>query len=248
MKKGLFILALAAVGAVSQAVTFTYWDFNTNPSDGLTSTGTLVPNFANGAASIALTGGTTSTFAAGFQNPIADNSVAAGAGANNSGWNTTTYPAASANNGTAGIQAVTPTTGYYNISVTWDQRHSNTASKWVRFDYSNDGGINWILGSAGAGSVFSAATGDVFNADRSVDLSGDPLANNNPNLRFRIVSIFAPGGGSYVASTTGSTYGTTGTWRFDSVRVAGTVVPEPASMIALGVGVVTILARRRKRA
>jgi hypothetical protein len=135
----------------------------------------------------------------------------------NSGWSTTSYPSQGSNNKTAGVQFNVSTLGYERVIVTWDQRHSGTASRYIRFQYSTNG-VDFIDGP----SIEATVMGNFI--PHNVDLSALPVVNNQANFAFRIVSEFqdtATGSGAaqYVGTTSG--YGTSGTWRFDLVTVTG---------------------------
>ena len=137
MRGSLIVRAFVALGAFvvtlglthAEGVQLAFWDFNTESTA------------ANGgvyaaSSSLALVGGTTATFATGSPLDTATT---------NRAYNTTTYPAQGTNNLTAGILFRVPTTGYTNITVRFDVRWSNTASKYLRFQYTTDG-MNWING------------------------------------------------------------------------------------------------------
>jgi hypothetical protein len=221
MNKTLFVLAAAITAGAANAIILTQWNFNDE---------TLVPQI--GAGTAALIGGTTSTWATGSPND---------GGAPNRGWNTSGYPTQGNNSGTAGVRYNVSTAGYMNIRVKWDQRNSNTSSRFFRFDYTTDGGSTWNLGSV---TEFTAG-GDawmVFNRD----LTGDTSVNNNANFGFRMVTVFEPGTGQYKASNLTSNYSPNGTHRYDLVTVEADVVPEPASIAALGLGLAAIARKRRK--
>lgn len=212
---GLLIALLVSIigfapASVFATTTFTQWTFNSVPPDTSTTTGSTDP--ATGTGTAALVGGTTAAFASG----TAGNGSSDPASTDNSGWNVTTFAAQGAGNETRGVQFNASTVGRQNIVVSWDQRHSNTASRFVRFQYSTDG-INFT----NVEPLFEATGGDTWFNGRTVNLAGLPGVNNNPNFAFRIVAAFAPGSSAYVASNAASNYGTTGTWRFDMVTVIG---------------------------
>lgn len=239
MRGSMMTRALVALGALTvalglsqaQPVQLVLWDFNdqdTNPDAGVNAS----------ISSLALVGGTTASFAVGSPLDTATT---------NRGYNTTNYPAQGTGNLTAGIVFNTPTTGYMNITVQFDVRWSNTASKYLRFQYTYDG-VNWNNGPqlvAGGGDWWWGPNNS--NTRILVDFTGDTQADNNPNFAFRILAEFAPNTNSYEAAAPGRNYGTTGTLRYDLVEVRGEVVPEPASLLALGVGVAGLLGLRRRK-
>jgi hypothetical protein len=221
--KGLVVGAVVAVVAASASAQtiITQWNFNGAAIPG----GGTSPTTAIGAGSASLIGGTTSpggNSGTGSSDP---------ATVNNLGWQTTTYPAQGANSGTAGGQFLVSTVNFAAITVKFDQRHSNTSSRWVRIQYTLTGaGGPWI-----DGADFSATAGDTWFNERTLDLSAVSGANNNPNFGFRVVSIFDPSTpGAYSASNPASTYAG-GTLRFDMVTVSGTpsVPTPPTGQVAL---------------
>ena len=157
-----------------QSAVIAQWTFNSSPSDANTTTGTLSP--ALGAGTSTTIGGVSQTFAGG--SPVDP----AAAGNDNSAWNTSTYPASNVGNKTAGVRFNVSTAGRQNISVRWDQRASNTGSKYIRLQFSTDGNVFSDFPNSIAGSInFESKTND---------LTGIPGVNNNPNFAFRIVAEF----------------------------------------------------------
>lgn len=210
-----FLLSVAALILVSgtvQADIITQWNFN-NITPGNVATATP----STGAGSLFLFGGTTtptSGSAGGGSTDTASTNLA---------FQTTTY---AAQGGAArGVTFSVSTAGFTGITVSWDQRHSNTAAKGVEFFYSSDG-TNFTTFAS-----FTADGGDQWFNNRTVDLTSITAVENNPNFAFRVLQR-ATSGSNYEASNTGSTYASTGTWRFDMVTVSG--VPEPSSGILLG--------------
>ncbi len=219
-------LVLAAPIAAQAQIVVTQWNFNAS---------TTTPSVGAGAAS--LVGGTTATFASGAAN---GGSTDPQGTTGNFGWNLSTFPAATAGNLSAGAQFAVSTLGQSGIVVSWDQRHSNTSSAVVQFQYSTNGTT-----FTNFGMPFIASAGDTWFNNRTVDLSGVAGVSNNASFAFRIVSSFAPAAGGYVASTTGSSYATTGTWRFDMVTVSAVPEPTTTALLLAGLAAVGLLARRR---
>jgi hypothetical protein len=148
------------------------WDFN--------ATNLLVvttPTASIGSGTASLLNGVTATFSSGtYSDP------AGTPGAANSGWNTATYPPQGTSNKTAGVQFNVSTLGYQNILLTWEERHSDTASKYVRLQYTTDG-TTFV-----DGDVFTMLSLNNSFVFYTSDLSGIPGVNNNANFAFRIVS------------------------------------------------------------
>jgi hypothetical protein len=162
-----------------------------------------------------LIGGATATFATGSGGDPASS------GNDNSGWNTTGYPAATANNKTAGVQFNASTAGKQNIIVSWDERASNTGSKYVRLQYTTNGTTFFDFPTT---TTISSPT--VFES-KTNNLSGLVGVNNNPNFAFRIVAEFESSAANTVNSNyvgASGSYGTGGTIRFDMVTVIGATV------------------------
>src|SRR5215211_2405086 len=158
---GAFCLASATF---ARAELITQWNFNSVTPDGVGTTGTNIPSAGIGTAT--LVGGTTATYAAG--------AAADPAPSDNSGWNTASYPAQGTGNKTRGVQFNVSTVGYDRMMVTWVHRHSSTASRYVRFQYSING-VDFIDGPS-----FSTDVIDVYHS-RSVSLSAIAAVNDNPN-------------------------------------------------------------------
>ncbi|HVF96054.1 MAG TPA: choice-of-anchor I family protein [Flavisolibacter sp.] len=187
----------------------TQWNFNSAPPDGNTSTGTNLPVI--GAGTITSVGGTTT----GFNSGVGSTDAAA---ADNSGYQTTGYPAQSAADKTAGIRFSVSTAGYNNIIVSYDLRHSNASSRYEQLQYTTD--LTATTPVWEDAQVFDGNGGDTWFNNRSFNFSAVTALNNNPNAGFRVVSTFASSTTGYAASNGGVYSG--GTWRFDMLTVRGT--------------------------
>lgn len=232
-------LLLASMALTASADDLTRWDFN-GPTATTVPGGTSSPTPSVGSGSARVVGGVT---APSFNSASADGGSSDPATApNDFGWQTSSYPAASAADESAGVEFSVSTVGWEDIVISYDVRHSNTSSRYESVQYSIDGVTFTTY------QYFTGAAGDTWFNHREVDLSGIAGVENNPNFKFRIVAAFeatAQGSGApnYVASAT--SYATTGTWRFDYVNVAATAVPETSSALLALLGSTLALRRRR---
>ncbi|MBW6491396.1 MAG: T9SS type A sorting domain-containing protein [Lentimicrobium sp.] len=197
---------------VSAQVTIAQWTFEGD---------VITPSTGSGTA--ALVGGTTATFATGYT----------GTGTGGRAWNSSTYPAQGTGSGTAGVEFLTSTSGFSAISLNWDGRHSNTSANRLRVQYTLTG-TDWQNFEANASNAvntvggidkgfdngrFIADAGDTWY-QRGADFSGIAGVAGNAAFGVRIVTEFVDGS-NYGAATSTSTYGTSGTLRYDNVTIAG---------------------------
>jgi hypothetical protein len=241
MKKNLIIVAFAfmcltAVYA-AQANIITQWNFNSNPSDANTATGTTATSIGSG--SIKLVGGVTVDSAGAFNDGSSNDTNTS----DNSGYVTTNYPAQSTGNKTGGIEFDLSTAGYQSISISFDLRTSNTSSKCYRVQYSIDG-----TNFTDYGTAPFTGKGDNWNLNKLADLSAITGVNDNPNFKLRVVTEFDPDNpNQYTSANKNSGYATTGKYRWDMVTVSGVPVPEPSSVILLVAGLASGLGYLRLR-
>ncbi len=211
----LFLLLFGVMGSIDAQV-LTFWNFNSIPPDGSTSSGTSAPILGSGKIVLR---NTTNTYASGVGS--ADTTSY-----DNSGFNSTGYPAQGTNSMKNGVEFFVSTLGKKDVVVYWSNRHSNTASKWVKFQYTVDS-LNWIdFDGNGTDTLghYRATTGDVWFNNRMANLSGIDSVNDNAKFGFRIVTAFTPGGSTYEAAKSTSTYAG-GTLRFDAVAVSASDIP-----------------------
>lgn len=211
-RMGTVLLALTAQLTFAQT-TITQWNFNSVVPDASTATGTTQPSAGTG--TLAVTGGLTASFASGTAgNGSSDPAPAA----DNSGYGLTGWPAQGTGNKTAGITFSASTSGYQNIQVSFDLRHSNTGPAHIQLQYCPD-----VTAGAPVWTDFNtaAATGGDTWFQRSFDLSSVTALNNNPHAGFRVVAAFAPATTAYAPANPASNYSTGGTWRFDMVTIKG---------------------------
>jgi autotransporter-associated beta strand protein len=208
---GLFLVATAARAF---GVTLASWDFNSVPPDADATTGTLQPATGSGTAS--LVGTVTGSFTA--SNGSSDPNTT-----DNSNWRITTWPAQGTQNKQNGIQFNISTVGYQLITLEWDLRNSNTASKYSRLQYTTNG-TDFI--------DFQVITMpfETWVNSQTANLSAVPGVANNPNFGVRFVAEFestaiGSTNANYVPCNPTNTYGSAGTLRFDMVYVFGVLQP-----------------------
>lgn len=114
---------------------------------------------------------------------------------------------------TAWVQFTTGTDGWQGINVSWSQRVTSTGVSHIMFQYTTDG-TTWVDHEL----LRSTAVAQWVNF--SVDLSGIPAVDNNPNFAFRLAADISPDTGNYIGPG-GANTATTGNWRLDNVLVSG---------------------------
>ncbi len=216
MKLLMLLCCLLAGIMTARPETIVLWTFNSPWPDGQATTGSLEPSSGWGYASVV--GEIKTSFGTG--------DTAAGhdpAGTvDNSGWATEKYPSATNVNKSAGVRFDASTAEYEQINVSWEQRNSDTASRFTRFQYTLDGS-EFV-----DGPVTQITTGSKFQ-HCTVNLAAISGAANNPMFGFRMVTewestALGTGAERFVA-TAGTNYSTSGTIRFDVVTVTGNLMP-----------------------
>ena len=145
-----------------------------------------------------------------------------------------------------GVQFNSSTSGYQNITFTWDQRYSNTVANTVRLQYTTDGST-WVSftmtagnttfcnGSINANGCFETnTTGDEYRRT-TVNFSAIPAANNNPNFGVRLLASYYQATGQFrQVSAPALIANPSGTWRFDNVSFNGTLLTGPTASVITG--------------
>ena len=148
----------------------------------------------------------------------------------------------SSNNWATGdyYQVSMATTGYSDISVSWDQTRSGTGPSSFSLSMSTDGGANFttLLASytviqAGFAGTGTTSWNSVTNQSgfTTTTIAGISAANQG-NVLFRFSSLSTPSAG--------------GTNRVDNISVTGAVVPVPTQGAIALVGLAGLVARRRR--
>jgi hypothetical protein len=216
MKRKLVSLIMLGFSVTSFGQSFiAKWDFNSTVNDAATATGVNTPSLGSGIFNTV--GGVTNTYSTGNPNDL--NTT------DNSGFQTTGYPALGLNPKTGGVQFDLSTVGFNKVQLEFYQRLSNTAANtWVlqytldKTGVSTGGLVVWTDATTYTFTPAPLGTGDTWYL-RTFDFSAIGGLNNNANAGFRVVSDFDPVAGNYLAARSTSTYGPGGTCRFDLVTV-----------------------------
>ncbi len=180
------LIALACAGTAMGQTQIARWSFN-GVSPSLSSD--------NGLGTSSVLGGLTQLFDGGSPNDAV---------ANNQSMRLQQF-SGTAPSGSQGAQFNVSTVGFNTVTVTWDQRHSNSASRFTQFSYSIDGST-FITAGLPDNGLLSYSFGDSWALARTVDLSTIPGVNNNPNFRFRLTAVHDPSTGAYAAAADGATF------------------------------------------
>lgn len=145
----------------------------------------------------------------------------------------------SSNNWSPGdyYQVVLPTTGYENLSVSWDQARSSTGPAAFALQMSTDGTTftpltNYTVLQSGGGGAPGTWSSTTYNALYTSTFALPVAADNQASLYLRFTNVEAA-----VSAATGSN-------RIDNIAV--TVVPEPSAIALVGLGLGGMFLRRRQ--
>ena len=148
----------------------------------------------------------------------------------------------SSNNWATGdyYQVSVATTGYSDISVSWDQTRSGTGPASFSLTMSTDGGANFttLLASYNVVQAGLAGTGTT---------TWNSVTNQTGFTTTTIVGISAANKGNILLRFNSlSTTAAAGTGRVDNISVTGAVVPVPTPGAIALVGLASLVARRRR--
>ncbi len=230
IKSSLFAAGLVSLlASAASADVIAGWSMSTAVAAATTGS-----NYTYGAADLgALTSGTSLS---GFHTASATTTTWSSPAGNGS-----TY-SLSSNNWTTGdyYQVSMATTGYSDISVSWDQTRSGSGPSSFSLSVSTDGGANFTTllasytvvqaGLAGSGTAaWTALTNQTgFTTTTIIGIS----AANQGNILLRFSSL--------------STTAAAGTGRVDNISVTGALVAVPAPGAVALIGLAGLVARRRR--
>ena len=204
MKRFIFALVVslaAGFPGLSIATTLADWTFETNRSRGFVGAGQWATNIAAEIGS-----GTASAW------------HAASASKTDGPGNGSVYAFGFTNGWSVGdcYQFATRTTGYKNLSISFDETATSGASSAFSVQYSTDGAS---FHSFGGDFLLSAGSWHSF----SYDLSSVSSLNDSSVVYLRLVDD----SNQSIAGDTVSSYGYSGVW-VDNVIISAQVVPEPS--------------------
>ncbi|HXI83073.1 MAG TPA: PEP-CTERM sorting domain-containing protein [Verrucomicrobiae bacterium] len=223
--KRVIIASLVAMGiftAEAQALTnIVFYSFNTNGFVGVDQS-TAMTNYLQ----VANIGSGISSFS--FSNsqatPLLTILSSVTASPNNHG-----FPAGNSvgmngwNGGASYFQFTLNATGFQGLVLAWAGNRSSTGPTNVVLQYSSDGGATF-----NNFNTFAAPA----NVGTTQDVSAVTALDNNALDVFRIVGVDAAAAG---------------TLKIDNFSIEATAVPEPSTMLLVGVGVLGMFAIRRRR-
>ena len=221
MRLLLTILSFLFLQACFSQQIITSWNFNTPlPPDNNLTTGTQIPFMGSGVCYLV---GGASPSATNPYNSGSDNDYFS-VSRDNTGWNIRNFPAQGTASKTAGIFFSCNTTGYQNIKLKFDEKHSNSSPNTTVVQYNPD-----TTNAAGWVDVQVNKLADTTYSEtyltHIVDLSSITTVNNKPRVGIRIVAAFDPDSSlRYIATyyKTAAAYSPGGgTIRFDLATFTG---------------------------
>jgi len=203
-----FVVKIAPPNIVAQ------WNYNSPASDESPGTGSLLVAEGLGSTLALRLGSVIYTDGTGSTDPnVSDNTdVRLG-----------DFAPQGSSNKLVGVETRVSTVGYENIVVFWDQRNSNSASRYWRVQYTLNGGQEWVDGPV------IEISGTDWERQVSASFTHVQRAANNPDFGIRLVAEFistatGTGPASYAATRSTSNYSPSGTARFDMLSFHGEAI------------------------
>jgi hypothetical protein len=217
------IIFLSAFQA-SAATPIVYYSFNTNGPDGNVTNNINTADIGSSISTFTtfLTGSGVLSYPAGSTlnlQPGGDPYVAG----NSVSWNN--WAAGSTTN--RYVQVAVDMTGYQGLVLSYDIQRSAGGPKTNSVWYSADGGATFTSFNETFLSLASAY------ATFTNDMSAVTALDNNASVQLRFYPYLSNSGG---------------TWRIDNLTIDATVIPEPSTILLVGVGLAGMIAIRRRRA
>lgn len=131
------------------------------------------------------------------------------------------FPPQGTGSESAGVAFFVPTTGHGGVRVGFDVYPDALSSRWIRLQWTVDGGGSWRRGET-TGESKGLGLYDLKAAawyQLEADLSTDGEVDDNPTFGFRLVSAFSPGSSAYEACGNHNPYSRFGLMFVDMVTV-----------------------------
>ena len=223
--KTLFIIVLLCSADLVRSQVVSSWNFNSNPTDSLVSTGSLLPDKGNW--KLSFLGNISSAFVSASSGGSSSDTT----GFDDSALHTSVYPNQSEANQSAGLLLSGWLATCSAVYLRYDMRATATASRFYSVSYSVDSGMNW---STPIIQEFQEEAG-TWQKTITVNLTGLQVSEDSLFCQIRLVSSFLPDSGRYRAVGISSAYSSTGTVRFDCVVLGATLLIKdvlPPSVLA----------------
>jgi hypothetical protein len=169
--------------------------------------------------------------------------------------------------GTQGAVFSASTAGFHGITVSFDWYATNQGEANLQLEYTTNGttyhNVPLTLGGSDSGLAVLTNSSSPLTVNGSyVHIMGggqgwftgltatiaDPSAADDPNFAIELVN--ASTGADNIAAVGTALNNNSGNWRFDNIAISGTAdtstTPEPATFALFGIGMVALLAGRRK--